>query len=258
MLLVVRKIVLFTIIIFQSQIIIAKDLYLLVVGQSISANCNQHMFLGGGGIFQIDRSGKLKPASDPFDWADCGGGSMWIPLGEKLIASGMADKVVFMPIGVAGVKASDWNPGGKAFGKLNDALAVIKYNQIKFDYAFWHQGSSDINSNPDLYMGNLSRAVKFIAVNAKIDKWIIAQHSSCFGNSDAGIAKIQRDYATEYIFNRFPGPDTNQLGNEYRFDECHLNKKGQEKMAQLWFDSLINAEKISKIIQRESLLYFFK
>lgn len=47
-------------------------------------------------------------------------------------------KVVFMPIGAANAEVQDWQQGGLAFGKLNDAIALIKKNGLAFDLVLYH------------------------------------------------------------------------------------------------------------------------
>lgn len=236
----------------------AKDLYILVVGQSISSNCNQHLYGPSEGVFQIDLLGNKIPASDPFVWADCQNGSMWIPLGKKIISKNNARSVTFMPIGVGGTSVNDWLPDGKAFQKLSNAIKVSKEKSIRFDYAFWHQGSTDAGTPPDQYASKLNRVLRHISINANVDKWIVAQHSRCGNLFDNKIAKAQIQASSIHILRRFPGPNTDELDNEFRFDGCHLNYRGQEKMADLWFQSMVSADKLNTSVQKETLVQYFK
>lgn len=236
----------------------AKDIFILVVGQSIASNCNEHKYNEIQGVYQIDLEGKRIPASDPFLWADCSQGSMWMPLGDKIISSGLGKTVTIMPIGIGGTSVSDWLPQGRAFKKLEKAIIVANSRSIRFDYAFWHQGSSDVGRNPKAYASELSQVLRHISLNLKIDKWIIARHSKCGASFDKMISKAQHQTSINYYARRFPGPDNNALGDEFRFDRCHLNKAGQERMAELWFDSIIQANKVHTSIQKESLLHFFR
>lgn len=240
-----------------SGAVFSEQINILIIGQSVSANCNEHVYDAVNGVFQIGLDGAEIPAKDPFDWADCKAGSMWIPLGREIVKSGMADRVVFMPIGISGAKVSDWRQGGVAFPKLEKAIAVIKDKNIKFDYAFWHQGSSDIGRGR-LYGSDLSALLAYVARNVKVEKWLIAQHSSCFGKIDIPLARVQKEIGKNYVSRRFPGPDTNLLGAGYRVDGCHLNYAGQEKMAEQWLSSMQTADRLDATVQKESLIYLFK
>lgn len=214
------------------------DLRILIVGQSISANCNQFVYGPSPNVFQIGLDGNVKAASDPFEWADCKTGSMWMPLGQKIIESGVAKKVTFMPIGVGGSGVADWQQDGKSFPKLESAIKLIKEKGLVFDFAFWHQGSSNIGGNKTDYANRLASVVGYINGNVQINRWLIALHSRCWGMYDAGIEESQRIFGMAPEAHRYLGPNTNLLGNEFRVDTCHLNRDGQELMATKWLESM--------------------
>ncbi|QWL59276.1 hypothetical protein HQ400_14300 [Aeromonas jandaei] len=236
----------------------AKQISILIIGQSISANCNEYIFGERDGIYQYDKEGKIIKARDPFIWADCKGGSMWMPLGDKIIKSHIASSVIFMPIGVGGTKVSDWLEGGETYKKLELALNLIRKKHIKFDYIFWHQGTSDIGTDPALYKKNFLRLTKIVKQAIPDNTpWLIARHSMCSGNFDQKIEAIQTDIAIGSPFFH-EGPNNNILDEKYRFDNCHLNKLGQEKMADMWLESLKNSIKKRTSIERETLIHLFR
>lgn len=216
----------------------ADEVWVLVLGQSLSANCNQQMFGPVEDVFQVSLTGALIPAKDPFVWADCKGGSVWMPLGERLIQSGRAKKVVFMPIGMADTKVGDWLPSGKAYPKLSRALALIQAQGFRFDYAFWLQGSSDGGLAADVYEQRLDAVLKSIDSQVSIGKWVIAQHAKCYGWTDPNIANAQRKLAAQRQLRRYPGPTTHALSDTLRSDKCHLNQSGQRALAEAWLNSL--------------------
>jgi hypothetical protein len=218
-----------------------SELRILVLGQSISSNCNDFVYGPSQNVFQIDRQGTVKAAQDPFEWADCSKGSMWMPLGTRVIESGVAAKVIFMPIGVAGSRVQDWQEGGSAFGKLNDAIALIKKNGIRFDMAFWHQGSANYGTARDEYTSRLLDVITYVNKNVEIRQWLIGVHSRCWGGYDTNVEAAQILVGNAASQGRFPGANSNLLGNEYRVDECHLNKQGQEQMAAMWLEAIKNA-----------------
>ncbi|PHV29705.1 hypothetical protein CSQ93_00765 [Janthinobacterium sp. BJB426] len=214
------------------------ELRILVVGQSISSNCNEHVYGAVNNVFQIAKDGSMKAASDPFEWADCNKGSMWMPLGKKIIEAGIAHKVVFMPIGVGSSKVEDWQTGGAAFSKLNNAIALIQKQGITFNLAFWHQGSSNLGMNQTAYVNRVGSVLDYVSSKVAIERWIIAVHSRCGTIYDQNIESAQLALGGMSELKRYPGPNNNSLGNEYRFDNCHLNQSGQEKMASMWLESI--------------------
>ncbi|WP_139179196.1 sialate O-acetylesterase [Janthinobacterium sp. YR213] len=215
-----------------------EEMKILIIGQSISSNCNEYVYGAVDNVFQIGKDGSLKAARDPFEWADCGKGAMWMPLGKKLIEAGIARKVVFMPIGVAGSRVEDWQVGGAAFGKLTNAITLMQAQGLSFDFAFWHQGSSNAGTDKTVYAERLRSVLDYVNSKVKIKRWLIAVHSRCSGTYDSGIESAQILVGNAPQLNRYPGPNTNLLGNEYRYDTCHLNQKGQEKMASMWLESV--------------------
>lgn len=217
---------------------VLEELRILVIGQSISSNCNEFIYGAVDNVYQIGRDGTVKAAKDPFEWADCEKGSIWSPLGRELIAKKIAKKVIFMPIGVGSTKVQDWQPGGKAFDKLNAAILTTQQNKIEFDAAFWLQGSSDIGTLKDEYVDRLSSLIDFIKTKIKIKRWFVAVHSKCYGNYSADVEAAQRIVASNSIKQQYLGANLNALGNEYRFDECHLNQQGQEKAATMWLEAV--------------------
>lgn len=236
----------------------AKDLFIVVIGQSISANCNENIYGEVDGVYQVDERGERVPAKDPFIWADCNKGSMWVPLGERLIKSGVASTVTFMPIGVAGTSVRDWRKGGRSHEKFLNAYKLISQKNIMVDYIFWHQGSADSRMNSGEYRKNLVAFLKKARVKINADKVLVAQHSRCGREYAVNIADEQEKIGTLHNNRFYPGANNNQLGDEYRFDGCHLNKMGQEKMADLWLDSILEAEKIESHYDEETLLKFFR
>ena len=237
---------------------LAKDVHILVIGDSAAANCNAQSFGPVPGVYQVGRDGREKLAADPLDLGDCQGGSIWIPLGEAMVRAGFAQKVVFVPLGVTGAKVGDWLQPGRASGRLGGAIKAASLRGVEFDYAIWQQSESGNTLTGEQYRASLNRVVKIVSVNAKVKKWIIAQGAHCDGTTGGAIEDAQHRYAGNPIFNRFPGPHTSALGAAYRATGCVFNARGQQKMAELWFDSIKKADVNSDRYQKESLLYYFR
>lgn len=248
----------FTLLLCFSSISYSNQLNILVIGDDKSANCNQHVYESVDGVFQLDLDGKEVAAKDPFLWADCKDGSVWIPLGRELIKSGLADKVVFMPIGISKVKASDWRAVGPAKIKLELALKIIKERNLQFDYLLWQQGSSDIGSKPTIYKKEANEIFKYLKKSIRLKSIIIAKDSSCNGKTDSDIFNSQNILGEDFLNRRFPGPNINLLTASNLNNDCLLNFSGQEFVADQWLESMKNAKVIDQMIQKETLLYYFK
>lgn len=220
------------------------DLRILILGQSISSNCNQHKYDAVANVFQIGKDGIVKVAKDPFEWADCDQGSMWMPLGKNLLDKGIAGKVTFLPIGIAGSSVKEWQIGGKGYDKLNEVVVQINRLGMSFDYAFWHQGSADIGMGTDEYQQRVASIIDVVNSKVKVGRWLVALHSRCLGSYSPEIEQAQRNLGNASSLGRYPGPNTNFLGAEYRMpDNCHLNQAGQEEMATQWINAIVNSMK---------------
>jgi hypothetical protein len=217
------------------------NLNILVIGQSISSNCNEFIYGPSANVMQIAKDGSVKAAQDPFEWADCAKGSMWMPLGKRIIEARIAKQVTFMPIGVGGSKIADWQSGGPDFGKLNEAINLAKKNGVSFDFAIWHQGSADFGMSRNEYAARLQSIIAYVNQNVSVKRWLIGIHSRCWGSYDGEIETAQRSVADAPASNRYLGANTNTLGDDRRFDKCHLNQQGQEEAATLWLDAIRNA-----------------
>lgn len=216
----------------------AAETRILVIGQSVASNCNEHIYGPVSNVLQVALNGDVVPAKDPFEWADCKGGSMWMPLGRKLIEGGVSDKVVFMPIGVGATSVRAWQPGGNAYPKLIDAISLIRQEGIVFDYAFWQQGTSDFGMSRAEYGERLSAVIADVSGKIPVKRWLIALHSRCFNVYDQDLEAAQRAVANSLPGRTYLGANGNSLGNEFRFDMCHLNQQGQEEMASLWLQAI--------------------
>lgn len=232
-----------------------KGMTFLIIGQSISSNCNQKKFGPENGVNQYDFNGNITKAQDPLIWADCTEGSLWIPMGKELIERKITNQVNLLPIGVSGTKVQDWLPSGKAFPKLERSLDLIVKNKIHIDYILFYQGSSDIGTKPSLYKYNFLQLHHIVKDKLGPIDWIIAAHSKCSGKIDKDIEYIQKSLSYGPFYT---GPDSNILGDDYRFDGCHLNERGQIKMANLWVNAIQNAINKKKTFESETLISFFR
>jgi hypothetical protein len=232
----------------------ARDVYVLVMGDGTSANCNARVFGATSGVYQIGLDGIEKPARDPLESADCQKGSIWLPLGQQMIKAGVADKVIFMSIGVAGTSARGWQAGGVAFAKLAAVTRTVNARKIKFDYALWQHSDTGSDTRGRDCIAEMRKVVRAMSIAIKIDKWIIGQSKGC-GDGIEGDPPINQ---WNPLFNRFSGPNTSTLDSSYRSASEYLNELGQLKLAHLWFRSIVEADAASARYQKESLLYYFK
>lgn len=232
----------------------ARDIYLLVLQEGISKNCPLPGLVETQGLYQIDLDGREVFAHLPFPWTDCMSDGVLLPLGQKMIKSGMADRVVFMPIGIAGTNVRDWLEGGRGYKKLKSALNTASFHNIKFDYALWQGRLISEKFTRSNYVSDVRQVIKSMSLSTKINKWLIGLSASCDLIIEERVPEIQ--WAP--LLNRFPGPNIGALNTADRSDPCNVNDLGKKVLVQHWLRAMNNSDIMSKKYQKESLLYYFK
>ena len=59
----------------------------------------------------------------------------------------------------------------------------------------------------------------------------------CKNQPDPGIAAAQRAIVNTSVW-FYEGPDTDDLGEDYRHDNCHFNEAGVDEVALRWYNIL--------------------
>ena len=175
-------------------------------------------------------------------------------LGEKMIRAGMAERVDFTSIGTQGKTINKWSVNGIAYQDFKSAIKFSNAEKIHFEYVLWTGKFIDTDFFVENYQETINKDLKIVKLNSKTKKFIISPSVKC-GNVDK---KNKVVYRWDGIFNRFPGPDLNSIGNDYFSEKCHINELGVEKLAELWLKSMQKADIKSENYQKESLLYYFK
>ena len=160
--------------------------------------------------------------------------------GDKdCIAPAIANKikskkpVIFLTNGWGGTSIYDWSHPKSMLTRYvrNNLKYLLKKHSLK--YVIWIQGESDNNTDVD-YVNefNLFRKNLFKGIEKKKyqnSKFIVTQTSICGSNRDAILNTQQKELAEKgktLVTNT-----TDNLDINYRFDNCHFNKFGTEKIA---------------------------
>ena len=216
-----------------------NTLIILAFGQSNAANYGQTRYRPAGAVFSFYQ-GRCYRAADPMPGADGGGGSVWTRLGERIIESRFADKVVFATIGVGGSEIARWSSGGDLHSRLLDAVAGLSAAGLQPTHLLWQQGEADAVRGTDsltyrISFLNMVRSVHTHGVSAPI---YVAVATYCYGRRSSEVQQAQRELVN--VRNRiYPGPDTDILvSDELRYDGCHFTDIGLNRSADTWLLSL--------------------
>jgi hypothetical protein len=213
---------------------------LLLIGQSNAANTGgqRHASAHGDKVLNYF-SGKCFIAASPLLGASDKRGDAWTLLGNKLVDSGLADRVILVSAAVGGTLISRWKAGGDLNRMLLEVIDEVS-PRLRITHVLWHQGEEDFlaaTSQSD-YSGMFHSMVESIRSRG-IDAPVFPSIATKCGihpgwNLENPVANAQRALADPRK-NIYPGIDTDRLlGSDDRYDDCHLAASGQEKFADAW------------------------
>lgn len=223
---------------------IKNSVVLFTFGQSNSANYGQggeYLYTPKYQVYNYFNN-KLYMAKDPLLGATGKGGSVWGRTGDLLIEKKKAQAVTIIPIGIGGVKISDWAKGGTHHQLLEKTLDEIVNSGIQIDCICWHQGESDniANTSSSQYIEKfleIRKAFRARGIQAPFVIAIASYHPLCLDEGygcSKEIRNAQKELAKKYK-DIHQGPDTDKLNKVYqRADGVHFSHVGQQQHAEMW------------------------
>ena len=217
-----------------------NSLIFITYGQSNSANSgeNNNLYSSKYNVYMTYK-GDIYKYKDPSIGAQGFGSSTWGLLGEKLIKRSheKIQNVFFTNTGVSGQKIE--NLISDKDGYLNYFLNEVRntFNKFgKIDGILFHHGESN-NNNTDLYYDSFSTLLDSInnIINAPI---YLSQASYCNNVFSEELIAIQNKLIIDKEL-VLRGPNTDDLRDGYRYDDCHFNSRGLSKVSELWYQSII-------------------
>ena len=207
---------------------------IILTGQSNAANflrnykefSNYHFNYFDGNCYEL---------SSPTLGAEGEMSSLAPAIAKKIISK---DKFIFITSGRGGIPIQDASIIGDNFIKYNiDALNFLKTNQNFLKYFIWIHGEAN-NGNSSDYMTKFERMFKHITkTNQNVPFLIITETSVCNNSRDKKLNTIQKKISKKYT-NLSTNIQTDDLLTEYRYDNCHFNEMGIDKIS----------DRISKLI----------
>jgi hypothetical protein len=221
-----------------------KTLVLLTIGQSNAANSGGQRYrsLHGDKVLNYFH-GKCFVASSPLLGTNGISGESWTLLGNKLISSGIAERVILIPSAIGSTTISRWKKGGDLNGMLQSVLSGLN-NQYRITDIIWHQGEDDflIGTSREAYSLMFLSMVQTIRAHGVDAPIFVSIATKCGMNPSwhphNPVSDAQRSLHDEKQ-RICQGVDTDLLLNaEDRFEGCHFAGSGQEKFAAAWLDIL--------------------
>lgn len=219
-----------------------KPFVILIAGQSNVANTVSSLSRSNPNIYNFYNN-SLYHAQDPLLGATGKQGSLWINVGEQLLAKTNYTEVVIINVARNNSSISEWINKGKFNDLIYQASSTALLSGLKPNVFLWGQGERDAfdNMSKSDYQKMLKKLVKKTHKKSPNTPIVISVSSKCFSHtSNNNIRQAQLETVQFFDF-VFQGPDTDKLGMKYRYDGCHFNEKGKVFNSKLWVSSIINA-----------------
>lgn len=176
----------------------------------------------------------------------CSGASVWPRLGDMILTRNKSvPAVVFASAGVAGSSIEQLLPHATVFASRSQPyeylVATVRALQehTTVDGILYHQGESNCGNSYDVYYGHLVTLGRAVAADTGVPLYI-STATRCGGEYRlcSQVAHAQTAFALAGRPQVRPGPNTDVLLDNFRFDTCHLNRRGLNATAGLWYAAL--------------------
>lgn len=198
-----------------------------VFGQSNSANYALFRTADTSGHILNFFEGKCSLAKDPLLGTDGYRGSIWITLAQKM-AEETGKKVVIQAFGAGGTPIARWATEDDLGKYLKSELYTLKYTYPDIDYVFWVQGEADIYTPLPQYQQFMDILLAYIRSFYPDVTFGLSSTTYCDSRKSDELAKFQESMASEEKNIVWLGNMDQFIGQEYRWDNCHLTTKGVE------------------------------
>ena len=214
-----------------------KTAIIVVHGQSNAANYSSVRHTAREAVDNFDpTTGKCFAAADPLLGTDGFGGSFATRLGDILIQSGRYDRVILVPIAKGASSLSFLNNEGA--GLTTNGIAKLKAAGLTPTHILFQQGETDaaLTTSAEQYAALLHQLVKRFRAAGFDAPFYVSRSTKCDDARPKNAAAVRAGQlsAVDAALNIRQGPDTDTIGNEGRFDGCHMNEVGALANAALW------------------------
>lgn len=185
----------------------------------------------------ISAGTSIGPSNSPY---------LWGILGDSL-AKRLNVPILFLGAAQGGSNSTEWKIGAAA------TPATLPYQRVSATFAYyvnrlgmravlWHQGESDIYSDEQTYVNNLSYVINKSRqqLNHSRLAWLVSRASYISGSTNSQVISAQNRLLKE-VSDVYAGPTTDGLtGPDNRVDDIHFGGQGLVRVANLWNQNLTN------------------
>jgi len=231
----------------------ASTAVILVLGQSNSANHAEKKYNSNNPNRVLNYyMGRCYSAQSPLLGASGLEGEYLTLMGDALIEEGSFRDVILVSKSIGDSEVSDWDATGKFTSDLVSTLNVLN-SKYRVTHVIWHQGESDFTSNTSVQKYRKSfQELKIVLNEVSVNAPIFIVISTICGYNSNWISQNPVAIAQKSLINGediFLGIDSDSvlLASDRRVQSpsqepnCHLNEKGQIKVATLMATKILES-----------------
>jgi len=221
----------------------SETIVVVTGGQSIAANVVPARYTAGREVAVWFR-GDCFAAADPMLGAAGEGGSLWSLLGDRL--SDELDRPVLLINGaIGGTQFADWLDARSGYyAALLDRISTARRAGYPPQLVLWHQGETDAAVMRDAaqFEGQVTALMDRLAADLPEARVYLFQATRCIGKGrDEGVPLVNEtlERVAETHARVLPGLDTDALGRDFRWDTCHFNSHGRDRIVEQVIPDLV-------------------
>lgn len=163
-------------------------------------------------------------------------GTWMLRMADKLIADGLYDRVILVPMAVGNTRVDQWADALNRpflFSNINVVGLRMRDAGLPCTAIMWGQGESDTSANTsqESYAASLQKVIAEFKRAIPGCPFLVAREAYYYGNTNAGILAAQASVVDNQTV--FAGENVDLIGPSGRYDNTHLNAAGAEQRATL-------------------------
>jgi hypothetical protein len=223
-----------------------RPLVILTLGQSNAANHGQGLYVPKHRVDNFNLyDGKCYKAVEPLLGPSGQGGNFATRLADMLIERRLADRVVLAPIAMGGTTVEQWAHEGLFNRRIAASTRRLYDAGLSPDFILWHQGEGNASAYTGDFGGrqyrkNLLEVVASFRAYSVNAPFFVALATQCGAVAHPNAPNLRDGQRTAAIgqLGIFVWPDTDLIGAEHRYDDCHMSESGLTMHAAAWADIL--------------------
>jgi lysophospholipase L1-like esterase len=235
----------------------------LVFGQSNASNTADPGYDSSQPVYAF-ADGVCRKAHDALPGATGTKGSSWPRLGDKLVAGGFYDAVIFANIARGGSSVLHWGPGGSLNPVLLETLDTLAASGLAPTHVLFHQGEADcaLGVAPDDYAALLGAVIDQLRARLHQASDILVARASLHLDPVCGDQANPSCYKTCPALTKaqtaladpdrriLSGPDTDRLLPwTDRNDGYHFTARAADRFADAWMPLLAHGDTTGRVLQ---------